>query len=179
MKSGLVLPRFYPNDAIQGERVDEHIKLLAEQVNGGLNSTSLAASTRIPLIGFAELRSVYTLTGFGNSQAPNSSVTIGTVSPNSRLIGVGWSLILSQSSIYRSINIITNPGASFFTTFANIQAKQYINSKGQLITAGYVKVDMLSDSLPSGTALSANWTTTGAETLQGYVTVTLASLHTI
>lgn len=176
MKAGLVLPRFYPGDAIQGERVDEHIKLLAEQINGGLTAQSLSPSLKIPVAFFAEQRSPFLLNGFANGVAQGSQIVLGVLNSIARPIGVSWNLVVSQSTTIRTITVSTNGTARLVV--ANIQAKQFLNTKNQLIITGFSVVDEFNDAFSAGDYVTVTWTSTGAETMQGNASVSLATIHT-
>lgn len=152
-QTGIVAPRFYPNDLINGERVDEHARVFSDAVNGGLTVKNLSPALRLANSAFAEPNTVYTMSSSldfpdGFSTASFFPVTVFGVNTNVWAIGVlpaaskilGFSLVgmLSSSSPAPTTNRLKflvggNIAASYYPFYGygmNDISIKYMNRKG-------------------------------------------------
>lgn len=106
MKSGLFLPRFNGTDVVQGDRVDEHIRLITSQINGGLTLHNLSPSLKLGTGYFAEKGNLFCMTGkfestFNDGQGP--SVCVGATSAaNANLCGISLACALPTANFNAS-----------------------------------------------------------------------------
>lgn len=94
-KPGIVLPRFYSTDIINGVRVDEHARTLADALNGGLTVQNLAPTARFAASAFAEGRTIFTMTNTLDTGSVTPigtggvSLSVGVLPVAARLLGAG------------------------------------------------------------------------------------------
>jgi hypothetical protein len=177
MKAGLVLPRVFPGDPVRAERIDEHIRSMAEHINGGLTVTSLSPTLRIPIAAFVERFNVFTMStpALGQPTPAQTYGNFGTCGVSGSVIGIGWSLIYkgTGSLTYTGLTILKN-GVNAYYTPNIIYSARAQSARGQNIYSG-------SCYLGTGFPVAiGDWLTLAVPTVQynGTVTLTLAVPHT-
>jgi hypothetical protein len=180
MKPGLVLPKIVTLDPVQGDRIDAHLKTVAEFINGGLTAQSIAPSTRLSPVQFAENGSVFALTGFADSLAPGTYMLIGdmpSVSPM-KLISVGWCISIAQSGTFAAARTLTIKASGATVFSVPLSGSVSTTPRGLTVLTGivYPNTNAGGAAWPAK-GLAATWTVLGAETVRGYVTVCGAVQH--
>lgn len=92
---GLFLSRISSAEPVTGDRVDEHLSVLFNHVNGGLTYKNLSPSVRVPTTMMAEPNSVFTMVGkIRNTlnDGGGNSVCLGQTAFACRLIGVSYAM---------------------------------------------------------------------------------------
>lgn len=174
MKSGLSTSRIYTADTIQADRIDEHLKLVGEQVNGGFTVQNLAVGTKLPNTAFESSLSIFTMVATANNQPAGTFLTLGTLNVNSTLIGIGWCIVVGQSTQYRTLSI--NSGVVVKANVYNLQSRQDLTSTNALCLYGSVQVGSYTVEL-AGTAFKLTWTLVAGEVMKGTVTTIWATGH--
>jgi len=180
MKPGLVLSRTVALDPVQGDRVDSHVRTVAEFINGGLTAQSIAPNTRLGAIQFAENGSVFALTGFADSLASGTYMLVGDMPSLTpiKLISVGWCVSVAQSGTFSAARTLTirADGAPVFST--PLQGSLGTTPRGLTVLTGSIYPNTNSGGAAwAAKTLAATWTVLGAETVRGYVTICGAIQH--
>ena len=103
-KPGLVLPRFYPNDAVNADRIDGHLSRMATQINGNLTAANLSPAVRFATGQFLESRSLFcssTMVSLFSNTTPqftvagvlNAPFVLGGVNDVFRVFPVGFGMV--------------------------------------------------------------------------------------
>jgi hypothetical protein len=150
MRTGFVVPKFFRDEALNAQKVDEHAKIFIEQVNGGLTAENLAQNPvyQIPNSGFYENNSIFTVSvsSPGPSFIASSGVYqfgfyTGKIQTSLISVSTAFRVVVGYNSNAR-ITLGTNAGANAITYYlpSPVQAQKISLPDQNLdgVTAGYV-----------------------------------------
>lgn len=185
MRPGLILPRIQPNEAVQAEKIDAHIKAMAEFVNGGLTGQSLAPNAHLATSAFVENRSLYSMTTC-RAAYDGSNRMVGVTLVASRLVGMSASVSTttidaSYSNHDRTVTLYTGNGsgaAILAWTLPGASTQRITTNAGTLsVASGFVVPDMMID-IPANMALCFSLSlASGEANALAYINLTFATLH--
>jgi hypothetical protein len=177
MKPGLVLPRVYTTDAIQADRIDDHIRLMAEQINGGLTRDNLAPSLKLGNGVFVESSAPTTMSVAINGAAGGFFSIIGVPFVAVKVLSIGYHIaVVANPAAPRTL--IVRSGANNIIQFLTTAASTTKASNGSTIVTGIFSPDMPASTMAAGALILANISVSGSDTQIGTITLTLTTVWT-
>jgi hypothetical protein len=174
MKPGLILPRIRSNDTIQVDRIDDHVRLMAEQINGGLTRDNLAPSLRLANSFFTESSAVYPMSVAINGAASGAFSIIGVPFVASKILSIGWHIVVVTSpAIFRTITI--RIGANNIILINTGPASTTKTTNGSTIISGIYTPDIPNSIVSAGVLLLASCSILGSDLQTGTITLTMTS----
>jgi hypothetical protein len=193
MRPGLSLPEIGANDVILSDRVDDHIRMIASHVNGGLTGESLAPGTKLAASRFSEQNSVYVMSN--GAAGTNTSLVAGITAPSNPSRLVSFSAIFQnlpsatsspqapvQFTIQSAgVNVYLSPSASPYQTplpktpLVNGATSVFVN--GNVSTALFYFPLEMNVTIAASTILSVLSTSTSSWSYK-YFFLVLSTIHT-
>jgi hypothetical protein len=175
MKPGLLFPRFYTTEPVNAERVDDQVRGLTEQINGGLDASSLAPNAQLATSLFSENRSLYMLSGYASNNT-SAGASLGVLNVASEVVGVGWSIVVASAITYRTLNLYFNRLVYLQLEISNPAIGRQFKYGPYVMLTGTYWLDG-GNTLAAGSTASFTVGVVGSEVRAAHVNVALMATH--